>query len=188
MPREHEKEWQDAKNIVKKQRGKGEKEMTDKDWGLTQHIYQQKTGAVGSGEEVFCKEILGILEVQYLFYQSAHWQTQGPEFYGDHLMFQRLYDGVKEEIDSLAEKLVGIYGVANGALSSRIAEMAKVIGKVSANETMVVETGLLLEEALQLMLESMQLVSLPVGLDNLLATIADNHEGHQYLLKQRNSQ
>ena len=40
-----------------------------------------------------------MLHALLLLHQSAHWQVRGPTYYGDHLLFQRIYEGIAKEID-----------------------------------------------------------------------------------------
>ena len=43
-------------------------------------------------------------------YWTLHWQARGPTSYGDHLLYQRLYEARIEEIDGLAEVIAAEYG------------------------------------------------------------------------------
>src|ERR1043165_6723916 len=45
-------------------------------------------------------------------YKKAHWQTSGAAFYGLHLMFDKHYEAQLELIDSLAERVQLLAGVA----------------------------------------------------------------------------
>ena len=36
---------------------------------------------------------LDLLRALSLLHHTHHWQTMGSQFYGDHLLYQRLYDG-----------------------------------------------------------------------------------------------
>jgi starvation-inducible DNA-binding protein len=45
-------------------------------------------------------------------YKKAHWQTSGAAFYGLHLMFDKHYERQLELIDSLAERVQLLGGVA----------------------------------------------------------------------------
>src|SRR3954468_21595891 len=45
-------------------------------------------------------------------YKKAHWQTSGSTFYGLHLMFDKHYERQLELIDSLAERVQLLGGVA----------------------------------------------------------------------------
>lgn len=50
------------------------------------------------------------LRASYNVYRNAHWQVQGPNYYGNHLLFQRLYEETEKQIDAMAEQIVGTYG------------------------------------------------------------------------------
>ena len=41
---------------------------------------------------------------------TSHWQVKGSSFYGDHELMERLYTGLVDEIDTLAEKIVSSFG------------------------------------------------------------------------------
>jgi hypothetical protein len=45
-----------------------------------------------------------------LIHRSCHWTTKGQAFYGDHLLFERLYNSALENLDLAAEKLIGLFG------------------------------------------------------------------------------
>ena len=45
-------------------------------------------------------------------YKKAHWQTSGAAFYGHHLMFDKHYEQQLQLIDSLAERVQILGGVA----------------------------------------------------------------------------
>jgi len=56
--------------------------------------------------------VLVDLLATYRLMQSLHWQASGASYYGDHLLYQRIYEGISKEIDSVGERLVGLYGPA----------------------------------------------------------------------------
>lgn len=49
------------------------------------------------------KELLAELRGLYFSYQHAHWESCN---HSDHLLFERLYKGTTDDIDTLAEKIV----------------------------------------------------------------------------------
>jgi DNA-binding ferritin-like protein len=131
--------------------------------------------------------ILALLKAQAVLYQTAHWQVAGPQSYAEHLLFERLYGNLGEEIDTLAEKMVGYGGPE--AVDPQIIEQM-VLGCVTR------ATGiedffarmLRLEEALQHILTAVASPEaeepLPIGLTDFLNGMASDHESHLYLLKQ----
>lgn len=134
-----------------------------------------------------CRTIMTYLEMLYLYYQSAHWQTKGSEFYADHLLFQRLYEAVREEIDNVGEKMVGVYGLGNVDFSLRLASINKLADflNMAQNQQSFVSTSVTVETKILDLLQEVDTGSFSAGVKDLFAGIANTHEGHLYLLKQR---
>ena len=44
-------------------------------------------------------QLLAILRALHWSHWTLHWKVKGDPFYGDHLMYQRLYEAVVEEIN-----------------------------------------------------------------------------------------
>ncbi len=139
--------------------------------------------------------ILVQLRYVYLLHQTHHWTAKGDPFYGDHLLFQRLYEEVLPEIDAVAEKAVGLGVAANVDLVMQTAQLYKLASqhqptstipqpKELARKSMTAEVSLL--KCITTMLSQMrEQGTLTDGVENMLQGIADLHEGHVYLLKQR---
>jgi DNA-binding ferritin-like protein len=72
--------------------------------------------------------LVALLRAVQLLHHTAHWQTAGATFYGDHLLYERLYTGITEEYDSLGEKTVYLAGV--GAVDA-VAQAQLVAGFVA---------------------------------------------------------
>lgn len=49
------------------------------------------------------------LKALALIHQHNHWTTKGEMFYGDHLLFERLYNSTLENLDLAAEKFIGVF-------------------------------------------------------------------------------
>lgn len=135
---------------------------------------------------------LGALRALYLLHQTNHWQTYGGQFYGDHLLFQRLYFDTQGEIDTLAEKTVGM---SNGKkdivdLASQMRITIRFLGLLPKDSGFI--SSSLLAEKLFLHLGEIVLEELKglkvatVGIENMFGDILDRHETHVYLLQQRN--
>ncbi len=45
-----------------------------------------------------------------LINQFSHWTNKGISFFGNHLMYEKLYNSALEDADLAAEKFVGIFG------------------------------------------------------------------------------
>lgn len=130
-----------------------------------------------------------------MVHQTHHWISAGESSYSDHLLFMRLYESLNDEIDSLAEKSIGLGSVTSVDLCMQIAQImqlsnsyndgfthtssSKLVSKSYAAEVNFLRCIAHCVESLK------QKNMLTRGLDNLLAGIEDKHEENCYLLKQR---
>jgi DNA-binding ferritin-like protein len=132
--------------------------------------------------------LVALLRAVQIIHHTAHWQTAGATFYGDHLLFERLYTGITEEFDGLAEKAVAYCGVGSVDAPGQAAQILEVIATVTGTD--LVRKSLTAEQAVQDEIEECRAVleaagELPLGLDNYLQGLADSHETAIYLLGQR---
>jgi len=132
--------------------------------------------------------ILWFLRIQH---QEVHWESSGTSFYGDHLLFQRLYETVDAELDVVAEKILGLdspgvscMGGVKGALL--VAAQFEIFEQIQdpVERSLRAEKMFLqsIEKLYSLLEDSGQLT---MGLDDMLQALASSHETHVYLLKQR---
>lgn len=139
--------------------------------------------------------VLGMLRHLYLTHQTNHWTASGDPFYGDHQLFQRLYELNLDQIDNVAEKAVGL-GSSNLVNLTDQLDFVKALQDCSARSFVIPHPGQLVESSLvaeMTFLHAMKHVCeslkgsglMTHGLDNLLAGIEDSHEQSVYLLKQR---
>jgi DNA-binding ferritin-like protein len=114
-----------------------------------------------------------------LVYQNLHWLSKGSEFYGDHLLYERLYKKLVEEVDQIAERAIGLVGDQTVDLSHIIPNFEI----VSAGLTMgsAIET----EQALAVILQAAEQAADSLGAKDLLATLASSREEDLYLLGRR---
>ena len=135
------------------------------------------------------------LRVLEIWFHHAHWTTKGETYYGDHLLFERIYNDVSELVDPVAEKAVAMCGVRvadTHTCSKLIAEMLCSYPSPSrADEaTMIAATGLaLVKDYLETLDETYKRLksagAMTMGLDDLLMSNANKLEEFVYLLKQR---
>jgi len=135
------------------------------------------------------------LRVLEIWFHHAHWTTRGATYYGDHLLFERIYNGVSELGDPLAEKAVAMcgVGVADTHMCSKLmAEMLCSYPSPSRAEeaTMIAATGLaLVKDYLETLDETYKKIkgmgAMSMGLDDLLMSHANKLEEFVYLLKHR---
>ena len=132
--------------------------------------------------------LLACMRSQYWSYQESHWQVKGGNFYGDHLLFQRLYESVQEQTDVLAEKMVGMYGPEAVDGLDLGAKFEVFIRRWSAADCLH-KRGLLSEEDIQKLIKWVYdklkaMGELSLGMDDFLMATASEHETNQYLLRQ----
>lgn len=139
--------------------------------------------------------ILVYLKHLYALHQNHHWVAMGDPYYGDHLLFQRLYEGTVEEIDGVAEKAIGLGCTSNVDLQLVHSQLLKLVTGADGAST-IPQSSDLAKKSLMAELNFLKVVEhsisslkecglLTPGLANMLEGIADKHEGHVYLLKQR---
>jgi DNA-binding ferritin-like protein len=136
------------------------------------------------------KEVLAMLRALQWVEQTCHWQSKGQQSYQLHLLFQRLYENLDGEIDSLAEKLVGYYGNETVNSDDSINRSAKWVASWKGDN--IVKVALEAEKQLQAVLRRTydtmkQKKELTLGLDDYLMALANSHETHLYLLGQQNN-
>lgn len=139
--------------------------------------------------------VLGYLRFLRHWYETMHWNASGSSSYGDHLLYERLYDSTDANIDTLAEKIVQLFGA--GALTAKgnlqCMNDAMSMAESCMNQSPLGETpevALVMERGLQdllaLVFEEMDYEgSLSMGLNDFLMSLASSHETHLYLLQQR---
>jgi DNA-binding ferritin-like protein len=136
---------------------------------------------VGDGRQL--KDILAILRAQHWLYHTLHWQTSGPTFYGQHLLFERLYSAIPDQYDGLAEKIVGLFGVA---AVDPVSTMRLAFGYLTTwYGPDYVASALSAESVLsEGIAGALAAVGENAGMANFLQGLADSHQTHVYLLQQ----
>lgn len=139
--------------------------------------------------------LVAILRAASVVHQSHHWQTRGSSYYGDHLLFERLYNDSLGFIDQVAERAVGSGSrdlVCPKTLSVLVAKLVFFWCQTPVEPTAQDMVGVSLSvercvvdclKAARASLETKGALS--DGTDNLLQGVADKHEEFLYLLQQR---
>jgi len=124
-----------------------------------------------------------------LIHQHNHWTTKGEMFYGEHLLFERLYESTLKNLDAAAEKFIGIFGdeALNYELQAEL--LNKVLLIYSNLEGSPIEMSLAIEkDFLKFSKDAYDFFktkkALSLGLDDMIMEIASNREESVYLLKQ----
>lgn len=158
-----------------------------------------------SGQAGSLSVLVSALRALYQLHQSHHWTTKGSSYYADHLLYQKLYEGILPEIDSVAERAVGSGGIELLRPIPQAKQTLRFVEVFCAGGSKKHETGYAIAGAhfdpYQLAARSLEAELFVIGLidqvesgrtsagtRNLLEGIADTHEGHIYLLNQRLAQ
>jgi|LauGreDrversion4_2_1035121.scaffolds.fasta_scaffold14189_3 DNA-binding ferritin-like protein len=144
--------------------------------------------------EISTKDILlGLLTALIatrLSHHTTHWQVRGTNFYGDHTMFERLYESLDDEIDTLAEKIVAEHGPEGVDLAELSSDLGSHLTNLSGESSDPVIRALTAESGLQAMFKQVYHTlknrdELSLGMDDFLMAMANAHETNVYLLRQR---
>lgn len=162
------------------------------DDGLSFDSDEDSTEAI---PELELKKYLALMKALQAYYQHSHWISKGEPYYGDHLLFERLYGSLGEEIDGLAEKMVGLGGDHFVCVKTIMGITAKILDHVSEmNENTLgyemAQQALKLEKIFlsytkRLYNKMKEDGSLTLGFDDMLMALHNSHERNAYLLKQR---
>jgi len=124
-----------------------------------------------------------------IIHQNNHWTTKGASFYGDHLLFERLYKSVLENLDEAAEKFLGLIG--NDCLDYEFQNelLNRVLSKYNNLEGSPVEMSLAAEkDFIKLSRDAYNCFDdedkLTLGLDDMIMSISSKREEAVYLLQQ----
>ena len=132
---------------------------------------------------------LATLEAMSIIHKHSHWTTKGESFYGDHLLFERLYDSVAKDLDSAAEKFIGLFGDECLDYDLQTALLNKVLSKYKNLEGSPLEMSLAVEKEFLKFAETAYKCfeeegRLTIGLEDLLSAISGKREEAVYLLQQ----
>lgn len=126
---------------------------------------------------------VAFIRALYLIHQRAHWKCKGNNFYGNHLLFQRLYEGTQASADEAAEKTIGLFG----ELEDKTDSITKIVADYSGDD--LIQNSIEAEEEFQVISKRVynkfkDSEYITLGLDDMLMALASKHEVHIYLLKQ----
>ena len=133
--------------------------------------------------------LLAILRGIQISGQEGHWRVKGANYYGDHLLLQRIYESVDKEIDGLGERIVA-YAGPDFIDTSAVLEKALTLVKEWSKKRDPMAQALVAEESLQLAIKATYDAlkasgNLSLGMDDFLMAMADAHDTNRYLLRQR---
>jgi len=135
-------------------------------------------------------DLLALLRAVQVIHQNAHWNVKGETYYGDHLLFQRLYEAVGAEIDTLAEKITAMFGSYCVSSSDQASRIESFVSDWEHTYPCYVTRSLYAEKQLQIIFKEAydfldECGTLSLGMDDFLMAAANAHETAIYLLQQR---
>lgn len=147
----------------------------------------EETSRRGGSLREHLSNVLAALRAQGISYQTTHWTAMGEAFYSEHLMFQRLYESVLGEIDTLAEKLVCFEdddGVDMVEQTQKIHLLCKEWAKTDCPIKRGLESEIFIQKVLKDAYSDIKEADqMTLGLDDFLMATANSHEENMYLLK-----
>jgi len=154
---------------------------------VAQEIEKDNKSKMSAGK--LLAQSVGLLRGLAILHQQAHWTSAGNEYYGDHLLFQRLYDAVSEDIDSVAEKLAGVFDPSFLDVGYHANITKKFIDTMNTTDNLV-ERNLKAEKAFvtfnsKIYEKIKESGEMTLGLDDLIMSVSSKHEENIYLLQQR---
>lgn len=122
-------------------------------------------------------------------HQHNHWTTKGASFYGDHLLFERIYKSALEDLDLAAEKFLGVFGQDAVDYDMQTDLLNKVLSKYKKLLSDPVQLSLTVEkEFIKLCKDAYDCFEkegkMTLGLDDMVMSISSNREEALYLLQQ----
>lgn len=143
------------------------------------------------------QDILAHLRALQWFYWTTHWQVRGDNFYGDHLLLNRLYEGrgggpkINDQIDDLGERMVAYFGVSSvnpAVINGKVHEVLLDPGNYDEGTLgQLYRLEAQLQHAIRLAWEANQKSGayMSLGLDDYLMALANERDTAIYLLGQR---
>lgn len=134
-------------------------------------------------------DFLGLLRGLFHIHQHAHWTASGDSYYGDHLLFQRLYENIADEIDSMAEKTTAYLGMDVVDAADIVERTQRWVDRWNANPNVIARS---LQGEKDFQAEAKRIYdifdnsgAMTLGFDDFIMAVANAHETHEYLLQQR---
>lgn len=135
------------------------------------------------------KELLYLLRGMYLFAHSAHHLVKGTPFHSDHGFFGDVYNDIEGDYDSVAERIIGLYGEDSLKLDVVIHNAASKIADAPSigvpDNKVFYEYQYKLDERLKGLIKQIISTGVSPGVEQLIGEIANKAEMRCYKVKQR---
>jgi len=143
------------------------------------------------GIELLLPRLLAGMRSVYMTIQTAHWQAGGEGYYGKHLMLQKIYEGIEDGYDALAERVVSYLGPwavdpvqQNAWIGQCLQRWQGIACPIERSLAAALDFRHRLEMTHQIL---QQRGELSLGLENYIGEIAAGHDQHVYLLQRANA-
>ncbi len=133
-------------------------------------------------------EILANTSILLMQTLNYHWNLEGPEFHDYHLLFDKQYNQLFEDMDKIAERVRAIQGQALGSFKNILAtaSMKEDSGKAPKPKQMIVNLLKQYEaliEQIRSSLEKLDKKSTDFGTINFLEELITQHEKTAWMLR-----
>lgn len=139
--------------------------------------------------------LLGVwaaVRAEHQLFWTYHWRSKGAPYYGDHLLWQRLYEARVPEIDRMAEVIMAVGGPNYvDPLRSWVAVREIIDGSEQRGSNDAARGVALVADTLNRIdaaNEALGGAANTLAINNVLAGFADKHLEALYLLRQRAAQ
>jgi len=120
---------------------------------------------------------------------TLHWRAKGSAQYGDHLLYQRLYEARTPELDRMAEVIAAVGGASLLDPGRAMAAAQPFLASIDALQVPDAHKGLVATQTVMLALQEANNVAqgtpYEMAVNNALAGFSDSHLEAVYLLQQR---
>ena len=129
------------------------------------------------------------LRAIYLLEQHCHWTVKGAEFFSNHKLFERIYEGTQKDADLAAETMVGCFGCEAIDYNTQCDLIHKIMNKYADLQEKPIEQALALEKDFLALSEKVAKAleaanEMNLGIDDLLTGISNHRQEAVYLLGQ----
>lgn len=157
---------------------------------------QLQMDAAPLGEQWELPTVVSYLKALLMVHHTHHLMSSSDTSYGDHLLFKRVYDGIFDEADGLAERSTLKGGVDSVVPSVQMRQQYRIVREFASvwdhytNQRDIARASLEAEQSFLATLKRArasleQKGRLSHGLANLLDGISDSHEAKEGLLENR---
>lgn len=139
--------------------------------------------------ELLCS-YLAMQRTMVIVFQHSHWKCKtdgGNKFYGQHLLFERIYDAVSDLVDTTAEKIIGVFGNDGLDHNNQLEIMAGIYKKYDGETYLVNSINIskdFLKMAEDIYNRIKEMGNMTLGLDDMIMSQCSDVEGYLYLLQQ----